>query len=158
MYKPLALACLAAIIPSQKLVAQEEPWVIKDVLILQSTKDYKAALISARQAAARLHILLDLKGYRPNAQSGLTMSKTVCADNGFEYPTYLARGREMEDAAYVSIEYSTGYNGFAKGFYLVVAAVGESGSPVVRNTSTAAHRWYNDAYAKRTQVWLGCIH
>lgn len=158
MYNPLTLVCLAALIPGQQLVTQEVPWVTKDVLILQSTKDYQAALTSARLAAARLRIPLNLEGYRPNAHSGLTMSKKDCADNGFEYPAYVARGREEEDAAYVSIEYSTGYNGFAKGYYLVVAAVGESGSTVVQNTSTAAHHWYNDAYAKRTQVWVGCIH
>ncbi|GAB3584153.1 hypothetical protein GCM10027345_30770 [Hymenobacter daeguensis] len=137
---------------------QQEPWVTKDVVILQSTKDYQTALTTARQAASRLHIPLNLEGYRPNAHSGLTMSKATCADNGFEYPAYVARGREIEDSAYVSIEYSTGYNGFAKGYYLVVAAVGGSGSAVVRTAGTAARHWYADAYVKRTQVWVGCIH
>lgn len=151
-------SCFAAAVFSQPVAAQDEPLITKEVLVLQSTKDYKTALATARQAAARLHTTLDLEGYYPHAQSGLTMSKADCADNGFDYPAYVARGRQDENHAFVSIEYSTGYDKFTKGYYLVVAAVGEPGSALVRKTSATARQWYADAYAKRTQVWVGCIH
>jgi chloramphenicol 3-O-phosphotransferase len=154
----LVIIGLMVILSGQRAMAQDVPLITKEVLVLQSTRDYKTALATARQAAARLHTTLDLEGYQPNPQSGLTMSKADCADNGFGYPTYVARGRQVEKQSYVSIEYSNGYNGFAHGYYLVVAAVGETGSAVVRDTSAAARRWYPDAYAKQTQVWVGCIH
>ncbi|GAB3732305.1 hypothetical protein GCM10027594_14200 [Hymenobacter agri] len=154
----LTVACLAAVFYSQKPSTPKEPWVAKDVLILQSTKDYKAALATARQAATRLHATLNLEGYLPNAQAGLTMSRADCAANGFDYPAYVARGRENEEAPFVSIEFSNGYNGFVKGYYLVIAGVSEPGSRQVRQTETLAKQWYPTAYLKQTQVWLGCIH
>jgi hypothetical protein len=151
------ISCLAALAPHQP-AAQDDAWVTKDILILQSTRDYKTALATARQAAARLRMPLNLEGYQPHAQSGLTMSKADCADNGFDYPAYVARGRNAEEGAFVSVEYSSGYNHFADGYYLVVAAVGAPGSATVRNVSTSARQWYADAYAKRTKVWVGCMH
>ena len=132
--------------------------VTKDILILRSTKVYAAALETARQAAARLHTRLDLEGYRPNPQSGLSLSKVACAENGFGYPAYVARGRENEATNFVSIEYSNGYDGFTKGYYLVVAAIGQPGSAVVLQATSAARQWYSDAYVQRTRVWVGCVH
>jgi len=116
------------------------------------------ALATARQAAARLHASLNLEDYRPNSKTGLTMSNTDCVANGFTFPAYVARGRENETAPFVSIEFSNGYNGFAKGYYLVVAGVGEPGSAKLRQTNALAKQWYPDAYFKKTQIWLGCIH
>ncbi len=152
----LSLLTIGFCAPSAE--AQETPEITKQVLILRSTKSYQQASTTARQAAARLHAKLDLGGYRPNAQSGLTMSKAECEDNGFEYPAYVPRGREAENSRIISIEYSDGYAGFAKGYYLVVAAVGQPGSALVRQTSVAARQWYPDAYTKQTRIWVGCMH
>ena len=137
--------------------AQKPPLVTKNIFILRSTKDYAAALETARQATARLHTRLDMEGYRPNSQSGLTISKVACVENGFKYPAYVARGRKTEDTNFISIEYSNGYEGFTKGHYLVVAAIGKPGSAVVNKATSAARQWYPDAYAKRTRVWVGCM-
>ena len=158
MRKLALIGCIAGIYCSNTVFAQETPMVMKDILILRSTKDYAAALETARQAAARLHIRLDLGGYRPSIQSGLTLSKVDCAKNGLEYPAYIARGREYKSSNFVSIEYSNGYPGFTKGYYLVVAAIGQPGSAVVRQATLAARECYSDAFAKRTRVWVGCIH
>lgn len=132
----------------------------KEIVILQSTKSYPAALKTAREAAAKLHLKLDLAGNQPNAKTGLSLSKTDCnGDGGPGYPCYYARGDgNAENSHFISIEYSTAYQGFAKGYYIVVAAIGAPGSPLVRTTRAAAQRLYPDAYAKPTSVWRGCMH
>ncbi|MGI4872494.1 MAG: hypothetical protein ACRYFX_15110 [Janthinobacterium lividum] len=158
MSRYLLLPLLTLALPA----AGQEIWnkaVPADIVILRSTKSYPAALQTARQAAAKLHLKLDLGGNQPNAQSGLTLSKADCASDGYDYPSYLARGNGLiDDAPLVSVEYSTAYEGFAKGYYIVVAAVGAPGSAAVQRTKTAAQAYYPDAYAKRTRVWRGCMH
>ena len=161
MRKLILIGLLTTTVCTQRVGAQDKTDMLvkKDVVILQSAKSYQVALQTARQAASRLHIPLDLEGYRPHTSEGLTMSKADCASNGFEYPTYVPRGYGLvADSAFVSIEYSNGYDGFAKGYYLVVAAVGQPGSAAVRQTSAASQRWYADAYTKRTTVYISCMH
>lgn len=133
--------------------------VAKDIVILHSTKDYKAALKTAQEAATRLGRKLDLESNHPHKQLGLSMTKPDCEGNGYEYPCYTARGDgNAENSNYISIEYSTAYEGFAKGYYIVVAGIATPGSAALNNTVTMARKWYKDAYAKRTHVWLGCMH
>ena len=154
----LLFVWLAVFATSQVALAQSNAWVARDVLILQSTKGYKSAVATARQAATRLHAPLQLAGNLPNSQTGLSLSRKDCATNGFEYPAYVARGRGNDRNTYISVEYSAGYKGFAPGYYLVVAAVAQPGAALVQKAFVAARQWYPDAYAKRTQVWVGCIH
>ncbi len=131
----------------------------KEIVILQSTKNYGTALKTAKEAAAHLGRKLDLGGNHPNKQLGLSMTKADCEDNAYEYPCYTARGDgSAENSDYISIEYSDAYEGFAKGYYIVVAAIAEPRSMMTKNTIAAAKKWYKDAYAKRTSVWRGCMH
>ncbi|MFD1257964.1 hypothetical protein ACFQ3S_14240 [Mucilaginibacter terrae] len=135
----------------------------KDIIILKSTKDYKNALVTAKQAAARLHKKLDLRGLTPNKKIGLTMSKADCLGSGdgddLGYPCYTARGDGSAfNDSYISIEYSDAYKGFAKGFYVVVAAITDVKSANMKAQLTRIHKIYPDAYAKRTYIWFGCMH
>ena len=131
----------------------------KDIVILQSTKDYNTALGTARQAAARMGKKLDLEGNHPNKQLGLSMTKDDCEGSAYDYPCYTARGEGgAEDSDYISIEYSDAYEGFAKGYYIVVAALAEPASARSKAAVANAKKWYKDAYAKRTRVWRGCMH
>ncbi|MGI4867300.1 MAG: hypothetical protein ACRYFZ_25505 [Janthinobacterium lividum] len=161
MRKLILVGLITTIACTQRVNAQDKinMLVKKEVVILQSTQSYQAALQTARQAASRLHIPLDLEGYRPHPSAGLTLSKAACANNGFEYPTYIPRGYGLvADSAFVSVEYSNGYEGFTKGYYLVVAAVGQPSAAAVRQTSVTSQRYYADAYTKRTTVYIGCMH
>ena len=135
----------------------------KDIIILNSTKDYKSALTVAKQAATRLKKKLDLRGLAPNAQLGLSMSKADCAGTGggddLGYPCYQARGDgNAFNDDYISIEYSNAYKGFAKGFYVVVAAITDVKSSDMKAKLTQISKFYPDAYAKRTYIWRGCMH
>lgn len=128
-----------------------------DIIILRSTKDYPTALATAKQATSRLHRKLDLRGLRPNNELGLTMSKTDCDEIG--YPCYPARGdgNALNDN-YVSIEYSNAYKGFAKGYYIVVAAITNVKSASMKAQLAGINKLYPDAYAKQTYIWFGCMH
>lgn len=131
----------------------------KDVVIIQSTKDYHAALKTAKDAATRLGKKLDLEENHPNKKLGLSLSKSDCEGSAYDYPCYTARGEGgTENSNYVSIEYSTAYNGFKKGYYIVVTAIADPGSAQSHKEVTAARSWYKDAYAKRTRIWHGCLH
>ncbi len=131
----------------------------KEIVILHSSKDYKAVLKTAREAAKRLGRKLDLGANNSNAKLGLSMSKSDCAGNGYDYPCYTARGDgNADNSDYISIEFSNAYEGFRPGYYIVVAAIGEPGSAAVRNTLAASQKIYPDAYAKQTRVWFGCMH
>jgi hypothetical protein len=131
----------------------------KDIVILQSTRDYAAALAGARQAAAKLGRPLKLAGYQPNKELGLSASKADCAGDGYDFPCYVPRRQGgAENSDYLSIEFSDGYTGFAKGYYIVVAALAPPNSAALRQTLARVQRAYPAAYAKRTSVWFGCMH
>ncbi len=131
----------------------------KDIVILQSTRDYATALATAKQAAARLQRPLKLAGNRPNKELGLSASRADCAGAGYDYPCYQPRGQGgAENSDYLSIEFSDGYAGFAEGYYIVVAALAPPGSAALRQALARVQRAYPAAYAKRTAVWFGCMH
>lgn len=133
--------------------------VLKDVVILQSTPDYAAALASAKEAAVRLHRPLELAGNQPNKKLGLSLSKKACAAGGLEYPCYTPKGQgAAENSEYISVEFSDGYAGFAKGYYLVVAALASPQSPSSRQALARIRRVYPAAYTKRTNVFFGCMY
>ena len=158
-------SCLMIICCINEASAQDKfnTEVPKDIIILRSTKDYNKALATAKQAATRLHRKLDLRGLTPNKQIGLTMSKADCIGSGggddLSYPCYQARGDGSAfNDNYVSIEYSDAYKGFAKGYYVVVAAITDVKSSDMKAQLAQINKLYPDAYAKRTYIWFGCMH
>jgi hypothetical protein len=156
----LSILCAFILLINAVVVYAQDKYnteVPKDILILRSTKDYQTAVATAKQAASRLHKELDLRGLRPNRKIGLTMSKADCDE--YDYPCYLARGDgNAENDDYISIEYSNAYKGFAKGYYIVVAALTDVKSTSMKAQLAAINKIYPDAYAKRTFIWFGCMH
>ncbi|OWK70388.1 hypothetical protein [Pedobacter sp. AJM] len=159
------MGCAVLVLATHITFAQDEfnVEVPKDIIILNSTRDYKLALSTAKKASAALHKKLDLRGLMPNHKIGLSMSKGDCMEDagGDEngYPCYPARG---DGAAinddYISVEYSNAYKGFANGFYIVVAAITDVKSMDMKNKLAVIRKKYPDAYAKRTYIWRGCMH
>ncbi|WP_462267375.1 hypothetical protein [Mucilaginibacter sp.] len=150
----LVLLISAITVSAQEKYNTEVP---KDIIILRSSKDYKSALSAAKQAAATLHKKLDLRSLKPKEKIGLSMSKADCDELG--YPCYLARGDgNAANDDYISIEYSNAYKGFAKGYYIVVAAITDVKSASMQAKLAQINKSYPDAYAKRTYIWFGCMH
>ncbi len=69
----------------------------------------------------------------------------------------MSRGR-YDDGAYISIEYSSAFNGWTDGYYVVIAASAEKSDPVINKTLNKAKKRWKDAYAKSAEIWLGCMH
>lgn len=128
-------------------------------VIILSTKSYDAALKRAKEASEKLGYSLDLRGLHENQEIGLSLSRKVCEEEicggGLDYPIYLPRS-DWGDSKYVSVEYSDGFEGFTKGYYIVVVSSGEKGDPIVKEALSNAKKFYKDAYAKTCGVWMGC--
>jgi hypothetical protein len=125
-------------------------------VIIKSSVSFKEAAASAAKAAADLSIGLNLRGLSPDLRTGLTFSREECTRNAYLYPCYVQRGRS--DGTYASVEWSSEYDLFTKGLYLVMVASDAPGSRATRKILETAQRVYPDAYAKRAKVYVGCLH
>jgi len=128
-------------------------------VIIISTKSYEAALERAKEASEKLGYELDLRGLHPNNEMGLSLPEEVCevicGGDVVDYPQYLPRN-DWGESKYVSVEYSNGFEGFTKGYYIVVVASGEKGDPIIQEALEESRAYYEDAYAKTCGVWMGC--
>ncbi|MFT4661775.1 MAG: hypothetical protein ACI8XB_002056 [Patiriisocius sp.] len=129
-------------------------------VILISTKSYEAALERAKDASNKLGYPIDLRGLHANTEIGLSLSKEVCENEicgggMVDYPVYIPRN-DWGESKYVSVEYSDGFRGFTKGYYIVVVSSGEKGDPIVQEALSESRKFYKDAYAKTCGVWMGC--
>jgi hypothetical protein len=137
--------------------ANLQPYLDKEFVIIKSTPSFNEATQSAAKAAAALGVRLNLRGLSPNLRTGLTFSKEECARSEFPYPCYVPRGR-WDDGTYVSVEWSSEYELFARALYVVMIASNVPGSSETGRILDAARRLYPDAYAKRAKVSVGCMH
>lgn len=133
---------------------EEQPYINKRFVIIQSTKNYKKAKAEAVKASLQLKQKLDLRALTPNSNAGLTYSEKECENEG-GYPCYIARGR-YDDGEYVSIEWSNAFTGFAKGYYIVVVCSGNKTDANI--ILSKAKKIFKDAYCKQANVYVGCMH
>lgn len=145
--KKLLLTILLFI--SVQLNAQE---VSKSFLIVSSTKNYSAALKSAQKAANKMGIPMNLRNCYKDKEEGLTSSE-ICGCG--EKHGYIPRGRG-DDGQYISIEYSSSYENFSPGYYIVVVSSGEE--EAVKSLLTRAQEFNKSAYVKKSNVYMGCMH
>lgn len=131
-----------------------EQSVSKSFLIVKSTKSYSEAKAFAEVLAKKSGLKLDLRGLEYKKEIMLSHPRAECRENGFGYPCYVARGR-YDDGVYLSVESSEAYEGFAKGYYIVIAASMEN---VALDLVKRMKQYVPDAYVKRTSVYMGCIH
>jgi len=124
----------------------------KSYLILQSTTSYSAAMNTARRASEELGAKLNLRGYVFDFKAGLRATEACGCGEMHEYT---ARGR-YDDGNYVSIEHSSGIEGFEDGLYIVVAGSGDRNT--LKPIEKKAQAFYPDAYIKDAEVYMGCMH
>ena len=140
---------------------QEEDFsqeVKKYFLIVHSTKDYSSALKKANSISKDLKLDLDLRELMKNEDNvGLTWGKTVCEGDGWEFPCYVPRGR-YDDGDYASVEWSNGYQGFSKGYYIVIISSQTEYDNKIMNLLNEAKEFVPSAYVKSSMVFMGCMH
>jgi hypothetical protein len=149
------LLMFATTLKAQTETPEDRPYVKKDFVIVLSTKNYSEAKKLATEAAKKLKIKLDLRGLKPNKESGLTSNSKECEENGWEYPCYVSRGR-YDDGEFVTIDYSNAFEGFTKGYYIVTTASGDA--ELAKTALAKAKKIYKTAYAKQTEIYIGCMH
>lgn len=132
----------------------QSPFVDKGFAIIYSTKDYNAALEIAIDANEKLGIDLDLRGYYKNEDGGLK-TDSICGCG--QLHEYVARGR-WDDGIYISIEFSDRYEGFEKGYYVVMTVSAPTDGDDLDQMVSKAKEYYSDAYVKNTSVFIGCMH
>jgi hypothetical protein len=125
----------------------------KEFLIVKTTKVYSDAKKFVIDFSKRSAITIDLRGVLYREDLGLTSKKEECIESGFSYPCYIARGR-YDDGVYLSIEHSDAYEGFTKGYYVVIAASGEVDSETIGTVK----EFIPDSYVKKSSIYMGCIH
>jgi hypothetical protein len=136
----------------------ESAMVEKQFVILKSTREYKEALLTAQKASKSLKMKLDLRGLTENKEIGLTFDRKSCEEEGgYTFPCYVARGRS-DDGDYISIEYSSNYEGFTKGYYIVIASSHIKNSNEIQAILKQVRMQFKDAYVKIAKVYMGCMH
>lgn len=150
--KTITLLLLLLLCPSVPTLAQDDPYVTKSFLIISSTKKYNKALSKAQKAANSLVIPLDLRGATKDPDGGLTSTQV---DESGEKVGYWPRGR-YDDGEYISIEFSSAFEGFTPDYYIVIVASGERSS--LEELLPKVKKYFKDAYIKDTRVYMGSIH
>ena len=126
--------------------------VTKSFLIIKSTKNYDKALKKAQLACNQLGLTLKLNGNYYDKEEGLANS-SECGCG--ELHGYFPRGR-YDDGNYISIEFSSAYDGFAEGYYIIVVSSGNRED--VKLLLPKAQQFYADAYIKDSKAYMGCMH
>lgn len=135
----------------------------KDFLIIHSGKDYKSALKVAQKASKSLNIKLDLRELSPVSDTSIGLSfpyytcKSIYEDlTPTDTCCYIARGR-ADDGDYISIEYSSAYSSFARGYYIVVVSSGLKTSTSMKSLLTKVKTKFKDAYIKSSVIYVCCM-
>lgn len=141
-----------------QLDAQEIPETEKKgFVIVASGKNYDAMKILAKTVAEKMDYKLDLRDLVPDETLGLTLTKEDCENENYEFPWYIARGR-YDDGEYVSIEYTDGYNTFTPGYYIIIVSSHSKGNKDLTKALNKAKQYYETAYIKYADVYMGCMH
>lgn len=125
-------------------------------LIVASTKNYASAVKSAQSIAEELNLDFSYNEEYADKTHGLTYSKIDCEDDGWGYPCYQPRGG-LHTYSNVSIEWSSMYEGFSEGYYIVVI-MSSYNKADAKNLLKKAQELVPSAYIKTTSVWYGCDH
>ncbi len=131
---------------------EDEFYVDKSFVITHSSKNYASAEKAAKNAREKLGWDLALRDCAIDSLKGFICNDSC--DCG-EVHGYMPRGR-YDDGNYVSVEHSDYYQGFAKGYYIVVVASGERKD--LNITLTKILPTFKDAYIKNAKVYMGCMH
>lgn len=128
----------------------------REFMIILSSKDFEKSMEYAVEAAEKLQLELRIDDLE-EVDGHLSYSPTICDESGFDHPCYVARGR-YDDGDYVSVEQSDAYDGFTRGYFIVVVSSGPKSDPDRRDLLVDVKAHYESAYVKSTQVYMGCMH
>jgi len=133
-------------------IADDTPYSEMSVLILKSTKDYEQALSCALEASKNLGWEFDNDQRLYSAEKGVYFSEDF-PDSIYAEGYYPRRYGQ----ALISLENSTGYEGFTPGYIIVIGGIYPDEEAAGKDLSLVQGS-YPDAYIKKTSIYMGCIH
>ncbi|MCJ8290809.1 MAG: hypothetical protein HRT58_14285 [Crocinitomicaceae bacterium] len=124
----------------------------RSFLIIASSIDFEAAQKTALKAKNKLGLDYPTSIYYPDESEGFKTDE-VCGCG--EVHGYFPRGG-YDGGNYVSIEYSSGYDGFAEGYYIVIVSSGQKAA--VQKELSKVKKHFAQAYIKNSEIYVGCRH
>ena len=151
------------LLPSPVALAKEPDFMEnRYVVILSVYKDFAEARADAEKVAKASRVPFSMDGRVYDRKRGLIYPDD--SDDEVFRGQYVARRSDKtvlkgsdEQRRYLSVERSDGYDGFKKGFYIVVAGIHED-SPSAQADVKRFSAWVPTAYAKKTRIYMGCMH
>lgn len=129
-----------------------ESFIDQSFLIIASSTDFDSAQKTAQIAKRKLGLDYPPSIYYPDKSEGF---KTDEACGCGEIHGYFPRGG-YDNGNYVSIEFSSGYEGFAEGYYIVIVSNGEK--ELVQKELPNVKKHFTQAYIKNSEIYIGCRH
>lgn len=143
---------------SEKLFSEDFNYYIDtDFIIVFSSKKYNETLEKVLGISKKLNYPINFRNLEFNKDIGLSYTKASLEDENSGgimeiYPWYDTRGR-FNDGSYISREYTDKYEGFSKGYYIVIASSGLKGS--LKHELKKIKKKYPDAYIKTSKIYIG---
>ena len=131
---------------------EDQPYLDQSFLIIASSTNYDDAQTIALEAQKNLELEYPASSYYPDKKEGFKTDE-ICGCG--EIHSYFPRGR-YDDGNYVSIEYSSAYEGFTEGYYIVIVSSGQKES--VQKELPKVQEKYDQAYIKNSEIYVGCMH
>ena len=164
MRSAFAFLFAAIFLLSPPAALAKEPDFLEDryVVILSVCKTFAEARAEAEKIAKASKVPFSMEGRVYDKKRGLIYPDND-QDEGFRgqyiarrYHSTFLKGSD-EKRPYLSVERSDGYDGFKKGFYIVVAGIHEDSRSAQADTKRFT-AWVPTAYAKKTRIYMGCLH
>ena len=145
-------AFMACFVFAEQEITDDMFYSARYILILKSTTDYNVALRFANESSKKLGLELKIEDIEYSKEKGICFSKDI--DDELYKGEYAPR-RYCGD--YISLENSSAYEGFVEGYIVVIAGIYQNKDDAelaLRDVKES----YPDAYVKKTNLWMGCIH
>ena len=164
MRSAITLLFAAVFLLSPSIMRAKEPDFLENryVVILTVCKTFAEARADVEKIAKASRVPFSMEGRVYDKKRGLIYPDNF--DDEVFRGQYVARrshttvlkGSE-EASEYLSVERSDAYDGFKKGFYIVVAGI-HGNSPSAQANTKRFTAWAPTAYAKKTRIYMGCLH
>lgn len=158
---PLLLFCL--FLTPAKLRAQEEnQYAERHIAILSAYKTFDEAKADAEKISKASQVPFSMMGRVYDKKLGLIYpadeETEVMKAEDFPrlYDTTVIKEGE-EETPFLSVEKSDAYEGFAPGFYIVVAGINETRDLALKRAEKFK-TWASTAYVKKSKLYMGCRH
>lgn len=157
----LVLSVFYIFVSSTDVCAQEASELEnRQVIILASSKSYQDVLAKAKDLSLKTGMVFSTREMIYDDKRGLILPDNH-EDESYAGSYYLRRynndcGNSLSEC--LSIEKSDAYEGFTPGLYILVAGIHEEGSAELSAKLAQLKKTVPDAYAKKTKIFMGCMH